>query len=88
MDNLKILRLPDALARLGISETTYRTGMANGLFPKLVSLGPRAVGIAEHDINQIARARIAGLPDDELRKIVNKIHTERARLAAELTGAA
>lgn len=88
MESVKILRLPAALERLGMGETSYRTAMADGLVPKLITLGARAVGIPEHELNQVIRARIAGLPDDEIRKLVVRIHADRARVAAELIGGA
>ena len=86
MESIKILRLPAALERLGMGETSYRTAMADGLLPKLITLGARAVGIPEHELNQVIRARIAGLPDADIRKLVERIHAERARIANELNG--
>ena len=88
MESIKILRLPAALERLGMGETSYRTAMADGLLPKLITLGVRAVGIPEHELNQVIRARIAGLPDAEIRKLVERIHADRARMADELSGGA
>lgn len=88
MESIKILRLPAALERLGMGETSYRTAMADGLLPKLITLGVRAVGIPEHELNQVIRARIAGLPDGDIRNLVERIHAERARIAAELIGGA
>lgn len=88
MESIKILRLPAALNLLGMGETSYRTAMANGLVPKLIPLGARAVGLPEHELNQVLRARIACLPDDEIRKLVDRIHADRARIAAELVGGA
>lgn len=88
MESIKILRLPAALERLGMGETSYRTAMADGLVPKLITMGARNVGLPEHELNQVIRARIAGLPDDEIRKLVERIHAERARTAAELIGGA
>lgn len=88
MESIKILRLPAALDRLGMGETSYRTAMADGLVPKFITLGARAVGIPEHELNQVIRARIAGLPDDDIRKLVERIHADRARAAAELIGGA
>lgn len=88
MESIKILRLPAALDRLGMGETSYRTAMADGLMPKPIALGARAVGIPEHELNQVIRARIAGLSDDEIRKLVARIHDDRARAAAELIGGA
>lgn len=88
MENIKILRLPAVFERMGIGETAYRAAMADGLVPKLITLGARAVGIPEHELNQVLRARIAGLPADDIRKLVERIHDDRARNAAELTGGA
>ena len=88
MESIKILRLPAALERLGMGETSYRTAMADGLMPKPIALGARAIGIPEHELNQVIRARIAGLSDDEIRKLVTRIHDDRARAAAELIGGA
>ncbi len=88
MESIKILRLPAVLERLGMGETSYRVAMADGLAPKLIALGTRAVGLPEHELDQVIRARIAGLPDADIRKLVDRIHADRARLAAELIGGA
>ena len=88
MESIKILRFRDVLERIGIKETSYRDAMADGLVPKLVTLGTRNVGLPEHELNQFLRARIAGLPDDEIRKLVERIHADRARMGSELIGGA
>lgn len=77
MIELKIIRLPEALERIGICETSYRTAMSNGLVPKLIPLGSRAVGIGQHELDQVIRAKIAGLTDSEIKTLVSKIHKER-----------
>jgi len=88
MKPVKILRLPEVLERYGKKETSYREAMASGLVPMFVQLGGRSVGVPEHELDQVIRARIAGLSDDEIRKLVTRIHEERARIAAELIGGA
>ena len=88
MESIKILRFRDVLERIGIKETSYRDAMADGLVPKLVTLGTRNVGLPEHELNQFLRARIAGLPDDEIRKLVERIHADRVRMGSELIGGA
>ena len=45
-----ILRLPLVKARTGLSRSTIYLRIAEGLFPKPVSLGARAVGWLEADI--------------------------------------
>ena len=45
-----ILRLPTVKSRTGLSRSTIYLRIANGEFPKPVSLGGRAVGWLESDI--------------------------------------
>lgn len=47
----KILRLPAVLERTGISRSTIYLMMSNELFPKSISLGDRAVGWIEEEID-------------------------------------
>ena len=46
-----ILRLPAVKARTGLSRTTIYQRISEGSFPKPVSLGGRAVGWVEADVN-------------------------------------
>lgn len=55
-----------------------------GVLTRPVSLGLRAVGWPEHEIAAIARARIAGASQAELRELVNRLHAEREAGAASL----
>ena len=55
----RILRLPDVLARTGLSRSTIYVRVANGTFPKPVPLGARAVGWIESDVDTWIRERIA-----------------------------
>jgi prophage regulatory protein len=88
MKPTKILRLSEVLERYGKKETATRDAIAAGLFPSFVQLGGRCIGLPEHELEQVIRARIAGLPDDEIRKLVERIHADRAITAAELIGGA
>jgi len=47
-----ILRLPTVKARTGLSRSTIYLRVAEGTFPKPVSLGGRAVGWVEAEIQQ------------------------------------
>lgn len=47
-----ILRLPAVKARTGLSRSTIYLRVAEGTFPKPVSLGGRAVGWVEAEIQQ------------------------------------
>ncbi|GAB5498519.1 MAG: AlpA family transcriptional regulator [Pseudohongiellaceae bacterium] len=60
-----ILRLPEVKARTGLSRSTIYLRMANGDFPKSVSLGGRAVGWLESDIDQWLTNKIESSRNDE-----------------------
>lgn len=53
-----ILRLPAVKARTGLSRSTIYLHVAKGIFPRPVSLGPRAVGWLESDVSKWLDARI------------------------------
>lgn len=53
-----ILRLPAVKASTGLSRSTIYLRMAEGKFPKPLSLGERAVGWLEAEIQQWVEARI------------------------------
>jgi prophage regulatory protein len=53
-----ILRLPAVKANTGLSRSTIYLRIAQGSFPKSVSLGPRAVGWLEAEIQEWLQRRI------------------------------
>ena len=53
-----ILRLPLVKARTGLSRSTIYLRITEGSFPKSVSLGARAVGWLESDIEQWLTSRV------------------------------
>lgn len=75
-----ILRLPAVKSESGLSRSTIYLRIAQGLWPKPVNLGVRAVGWPSSEIAAINAARIAGKTDDEIRELVVKL--EAARKAA------
>lgn len=54
-----ILRLPAVKARTGLSRSTIYLRVAEGTFPKPVSLGGRAVGWVEAEIQEWLERQIA-----------------------------
>ena len=59
-----ILRLPTVITRTGLSRSTIYLRISEGSFPKPVSLGGRAVGWIEEEVNgwlnqQIKSSRLA-----------------------------
>ena len=60
-----LLRLNAVKARTGLSRSSIYLFIANGAFPKQVSLGARAVGWVESEISSWIESRIQkSRPDD------------------------
>ena len=55
----RFLRLPEVMARTGLSRSTIYVRVAAGCFPRPVALGSRAVGWIEAEIEQWVAERIA-----------------------------
>ncbi len=53
-----ILRLPEVKARTGLSRSTIYARISQGSFPKQVSLGARAVGWIDREVNDWISTRI------------------------------
>ncbi len=58
MLNRKICRLPEVMARTGLSRSTIYALIGKGKFPSQVNLGPRAVGWVENEMVDWIEARI------------------------------
>lgn len=72
-----ILRLPTVLAESGYSRSTLYLRMNQGLWPKQVSLGARAVGWPESEVQAMNSARIAGKSDEAIRALVAQLEAAR-----------
>ncbi len=49
----RFLRLPEVLARIPVSKSTWWAGIRQGRFPKQVKLGPRTSAWLESDIENL-----------------------------------
>ena len=74
---LQILRLPQVVQATGLARSTVYLRIGQGLLPKPISLGGKAVGWPLDDIIKITNARIAGFSDQEITELVKKIELER-----------
>jgi prophage regulatory protein len=72
-----ILRLPSVIASTGLSRSTIYLRITQGVFPKSVSLGARAVGWPASEIAALNAARIAGKSNSEIRDMVVKLEAAR-----------
>ena len=73
-----ILRLPSVKSATGYSRSTIYLRISQGLWPKPVSLGARAVGWPADEVAAVNAARIAGKSEDEIRALVIKLETSRS----------
>jgi prophage regulatory protein len=76
-----ILRLPAVKTSTGLSRSTIYLRIAQGVFPRPVSLGGRAVGWPAHEVTALNAARIAGRPDAEIRALVAQLEAARKAVA-------
>lgn len=76
-----ILRLPTVKAESGYSRSSIYLRISQGLWPKPVSLGARAVGWPADEVAALNAARIAGKGDDEIRRLVTRLEAARAAAA-------
>jgi prophage regulatory protein len=72
-----IQRLPNIVGDTGLSRSTIYLRIKQGLFPKPVSLGGRAVGWPTNDVTALNAARIAGKTDADIRGLVIRLQEAR-----------
>lgn len=54
---MKVLRLPQVLAKIGLSRSTTYAMIADGNFPKPIKLGKRAVGWVDTEVENWLTSR-------------------------------
>ena len=67
---LTILRRRQVEAESGYSRSTIYLRISQGLWPRAVSLGARAVGWPAGEVSALNAARIAGKSDTQIRQLV------------------
>lgn len=74
---LTLLRRKQVEAQTGYSRSTIYLRIAQGLWTRPVSLGPRAVGWPAAEVDALNAARIAGKSDADIRDLVAVLHSAR-----------
>jgi len=77
---VRILRLPEVQRRTGLSRSTIYVRLDQGRFPKPVSLGARAVGWIESEVDEWIRERIAESRGDSMAASPGEGETPRQRM--------
>lgn len=75
-----IWRLPRALAESGKTRSPWYQDIARGLMTRSVKIGPRAAGWPANEVQAVIAARIAGASEDDIRKVVDRLHKARRGL--------
>lgn len=73
-----IYRRHQVQAESGYSRSTLYALIAQGLWPKPVSLGARAVGWPAREVAEINEARISGATPENIKNLVRRLETARA----------
>lgn len=87
---LALLRRPQVEDLTGYSRSTIYLRIEQGLWPKPVNLGARAVAWPASEVMAVNAARIAGKSNEEIRTLILKLEARRADACGgepELNGA-
>jgi len=80
IQKINILRLKDACNTFSISRSCFYKRIEMGIFPPPISLGDRAVGWIESELQIILRALVAEKSHDVLKSIVKDLIEKRQLL--------
>lgn len=72
-----IWRLPQALAESGKTRSPWYQDIAHGTMTKPVKIGLRAAGWPADEVREVIAARISGANTNQLRELVERLHTAR-----------
>jgi prophage regulatory protein len=70
-------RLAEVKKRMGLSRSSIYLHIAQGLFPKPVKLGLRAVGWPSDEVDKVLKARVANYRDIEIKCLVMNLEYQR-----------
>lgn len=77
MEKLTLERLPQLLARRGRGRSAHYNDIARGLWTRPVQIGARCAAWPAHETDALLKARIAGVGDDAIQQLVERLHAER-----------
>lgn len=83
-----ILRRRQVEFESGYSRSTIYLRITQGLWPRPISLGARAVGWPASEVTALNLARITGMSDAEIRSLVIELQTARKTAGLSLAGGA
>ena len=82
---MTIKRISDVLKTFGFrSRTTVYKNIQLGLFTRPIAVGQRSVGWLDAEVDAICTARVAGMPEDQIRALVVQLHERRIKALEKL----
>ena len=81
MVNLSLLKLPAVEQATGKKKSRLYTDIHDGVFPRPVKIGLRAVAWPSTEVEAVNAARIAGKSEEEIRELVAALHSQRQQAA-------
>lgn len=83
---MAIYRLPQVKQYTGHrSSATIYGQIREGLFVRPFRIGARSVGFADYEVSAIVNARISGKSKDQIKALVDKLHSDRATAGEAIT---
>lgn len=76
-DSITFLRRKQVEKATGYSRSTIYHRVSEGLWPRPVALGARAVGWPAHEVAALNAARVAAKSDQEIRALVCRLEAAR-----------
>ncbi|MCS6811930.1 MAG: transcriptional regulator [Tepidimonas sp.] len=79
---MAIWRMDECLRHAGYrTPTSIRELVRAGLWTRPVPIGARSVGWPSDEVQALCDARIAGLSEEQIRRLVNRLHEQRKQRA-------
>jgi prophage regulatory protein len=75
--HIKIVKQPSLLEQFAFSKSTLFAQIKKGLMPSSISLGDRAVGYLQHELDAVLSARIAEQSNEQIKELVKSLIAKR-----------
>ena len=74
---MALLRLPEVMRHSGYSRSMLYYLVSQGLYPKPIKIGVRAVAWISAEVEAIGQARIAGKSIEEMKNLISQLQIAR-----------
>ncbi len=81
---IRLDRLPQTLAVIGLTRSALYARVAAGLFTRPVAIGPKCKAWPSDEVQAIVQAHVAGASEAEIAALVQALHDRRLRRVPDL----